>query len=87
MAVKGTKPYPGAFTFADGKKVIVWRATHLGAWPAWPGCIIPTADAGIAVGCGDGCALRLDSIEIDGRIGNAREFPEFSNEDIQLGGP
>ena len=55
-----TRPYPGAFTFLDGEKVVVWRARPV-AWEgeAPAGTVV---DAGPLVACGDG-ALLLEEVE------------------------
>lgn len=65
-----TKPYPGAFTFAGGEKVLVWRAEHAGsAGSLRPGTIRKDAH-GVSVACGDRRLLRLVQIEIGGREGD-----------------
>ncbi|AJE04090.1 formyltransferase [Geobacter pickeringii] len=57
-----THPYPGAFTYLDGKKVIVWSA-----WPAEgsaaPGAIVSAAP--LLVGTGEGL-LELRSLQAEG---------------------
>jgi methionyl-tRNA formyltransferase len=55
-----TRPYPGAFTFLDDEKVVVWRARPVdwaGAAPA--GTVV---GAGPVVACGEG-ALLLEEVE------------------------
>lgn len=55
-----TRPYPGAFTFLGGEKVVVWRARPVewqGEAPA--GTVV---DAGPVVACGEG-ALLLEEVE------------------------
>jgi UDP-4-amino-4-deoxy-L-arabinose formyltransferase/UDP-glucuronic acid dehydrogenase (UDP-4-keto-hexauronic acid decarboxylating) len=65
-----TKPYPGAFTFAGGEKVLVWWAEHAeSAGSLRPGTIRKDAH-GVAVACGDRRLLRLARIEIGGREGD-----------------
>jgi len=81
-----TRPYPGAFTFASGKRVSVWWSAH-GARPnsaAAPGRVERRSD-GVYVTCGDRRALRLVEVEIDGRVGDALEFPELLGNGAQLG--
>jgi methionyl-tRNA formyltransferase len=55
-----TRPYPGAFTFLGGEKVVVWRARPV-AWEgeAAAGTVV---DAGPLVACGEG-ALLLEEVE------------------------
>ena len=58
-----TRPYPGAFTYLDEEKVIVWRARPLEVEaPAIPGTIIDAAAAGTLVACGKGTLL-LEEVE------------------------
>jgi methionyl-tRNA formyltransferase len=84
-----TRPYPGAFTFAAGRKLLVWwsahdtRAQKSGAG-ASPGRIERRSD-GVYVTCGDRRALRLVEVEIDGKVGEALEFPELLGNGAQLG--
>ena len=56
-----THPYPGAFSFLDGKKVIVWSA-----WPVEgsgePGMIVSTSP--LLVGTGDGL-LEITTLQIE----------------------
>lgn len=57
-----THPYPGAFTFRDGKKLIVWQA-----WPVTgngaPGVIVSTRP--LLVGTGDGL-LEIRTLQEEG---------------------
>jgi len=58
-----TRPYPGAFTFLGGEKVIVWAARPvelLGAAPA--GTIVEMRPEGPVVACGEG-GLVLEEIQ------------------------
>lgn len=54
-----TRPYPGAFTFVDGRKIHIWRAAvlHEGQQGITSGLVWREVD-GYVVGCGNG-ALRL----------------------------
>jgi UDP-4-amino-4-deoxy-L-arabinose formyltransferase/UDP-glucuronic acid dehydrogenase (UDP-4-keto-hexauronic acid decarboxylating) len=84
-----TKPYPGAFTFAGEKRVCVWwsahdaRAQRAGA-SATPGQLERRGD-GVYVTCGDRRRLRLVEVEIDGRVGDALQFPELLASGARLG--
>lgn len=57
-----THPYPGAFTFTDGKKVVIWQA-----WPVEgkgePGEVVSTEP--LLVGTGEGL-LEIRSLQEDG---------------------
>jgi UDP-4-amino-4-deoxy-L-arabinose formyltransferase/UDP-glucuronic acid dehydrogenase (UDP-4-keto-hexauronic acid decarboxylating) len=81
-----TKPYPGAFTFAGGTKVLVWTArldtTHAGESVA-PGTI-RVGRAGPVVACGDRRGLRMDRVEVDGVEGPAGAFPAILREGVVL---
>lgn len=66
-----THPYPGAFTFLDNRKVIIWRA-----WPVEgkgePGRVVSTDP--LLVGTGEGL-LEIRSLQIEGdREVSAKEF-------------
>jgi methionyl-tRNA formyltransferase len=60
-----TRPYPGAFSYINGRKVIVWHALQADVDTA-PGLV--TMDSGVFVGCGEG-AVSIGDIEVEG-IGN-----------------
>jgi UDP-4-amino-4-deoxy-L-arabinose formyltransferase/UDP-glucuronic acid dehydrogenase (UDP-4-keto-hexauronic acid decarboxylating) len=86
-----TRPYPGAFTFASGRRINVWRVSHARfavadqePWPPVPGTIIG-AD-GVFVYCGDCALLKLDHVEIDGRVGDGADFPGVLKDGLVLGG-
>ncbi len=66
-----THPYPGAFTFIEGKKLFIWRAEPLAITHAAPGgAVISTNPLLVATDQG---ALRLISVQLNGE-------PEFSAE-------
>ena len=58
-----THPYPGAFTYLDGKKVTIWRA-----WPidgsGEPGRVLSINP--LLVGCGEGL-LEIRSLQVEGK--------------------
>ena len=67
-----SKPYPGAFTYVDGKKVTIWKAAysdvdHFGV----PGQVCRITEEGIWVACADYKALILQDIELEGDTSNA----------------
>lgn len=57
-----THPYPGAFTYLNGRKVVIWQA-----WPVEgsgePGCVVSTEP--LLVGTGEGL-LEIRSIQVEG---------------------
>ncbi len=58
-----TRPYPGAFTYLDDEKVVVWRATPVELeQPAPAGTIVAERAEGPVVACGDG-AVVLEEVE------------------------
>lgn len=81
-----THPYPGAFTVASGKKVMVWWTVRTGATSAsGAGTVVRAAD-GVSVVCGDRRLLKLARVEIDGREGDPLEFADVFRDGTQLGG-
>jgi methionyl-tRNA formyltransferase len=62
-----THPFPGAFTFLDGRRVFVWAARpRPSAAPASPGSVSASADAGTpVVATGEG-ALELLRVQLEG---------------------
>lgn len=65
-----TRPYPGAFTHLDGRKLIVWGARRLDVVPKYvgriPGRVVDIRRGeGVVVLTGDG-ALLLTTIQIEG---------------------
>jgi methionyl-tRNA formyltransferase len=56
-----SRPYPGAFTYLEGEKIVVWRARPVeGSGPA--GVILEERSEGPVVACGEG-ALLLEEVE------------------------
>jgi len=57
-----THPYPGAFTFFEGKKIYIWRAVptegHAGAG-------VPVSEEPLLVGTGSGL-LEIESLQVEG---------------------
>ncbi len=63
-----TRPYPGAYTVLTGTKVTIWTAYNVDyTIPSFPVGSIVHGSNGCLVQCGRG-ALRLDEIEIDGKV-------------------
>ena len=63
-----SRPYPGAYTWLDSRKVVVWRARaggvpHYGA----PGSVVRVSTEGVHVACGDHRPLILESVEVAGQ--------------------
>lgn len=62
-------PYPGAFTFFKGRKLLVWEADYVGESPhtGLPGQIQVLDDSGALVQCGDGKHVWLRTVQVDGQ--------------------
>src|SRR5205823_11460854 len=80
-----TLPYPGAFSWLDGKKWMVWNAALLPGHPEQgvaPGTVIgpvisPVAQAcGQAVACGDGAVVLLELADDEGNVLSGPELAE-----------
>jgi len=63
------RPYPGAFTWCKGHKLIVWRGRPAKLkeipYQAQPGCVLAVEDEGILVATGDG-AIWMTEVEFKG---------------------
>jgi methionyl-tRNA formyltransferase len=62
-----SRPYPGAFTFLAGKKLIIWSA-RLASHPDWialPGQLFTFDGDSPVVRCGDGADLVLSEFELE----------------------
>ena len=58
-----TRPYPGAFTFFEGRKVYIWKVTPLeGDTKAPPGTVVGTSPLVVSAGRG---LLRIDEADAD----------------------
>lgn len=69
-----THPYPGAFTYLDGKKVFIWKALP-GAGAGDKGTIV--SERPLTVGTGDGL-LEVLSLQFDGEEERpADDFPDL----------
>ncbi len=67
-----SEPYPGAFTFLEGKKLVIWRArpekvTYYGT----PGQVARISPDGVTVIAGDNAPLILEAVELEGVKGPA----------------
>ena len=63
-----THPYPGAFTYLDGKKVVIWRP---GRWRGAGSRGGSSRSKPLLVGTGDGL-LEIRSLQVEGEAGNCR---------------
>ncbi|MEM7552768.1 MAG: methionyl-tRNA formyltransferase [Cyanobacteria bacterium P01_A01_bin.84] len=62
-----TKPYPGAFSFYQGKKITIWEADYIGDAPYWglPGQVQSVTDRGVVVQCGDGKHILMKVVQLE----------------------
>jgi methionyl-tRNA formyltransferase len=74
--IRGLQPWPGAFTTFRGKSCQIWGTpAHDGQISASPGSLILGASSDVSVACGNGTALRLEFVQLEGRKRiSAREF-------------
>ena len=65
--VRGLHPWPHAYSYVDGRRIIVWRTVPLGS-PAGgpPGTVVHADEAGLHVATGDGTALALLELQSEG---------------------
>ena len=73
--IRGLQPWPGTFTSFRGKNCAIWgRPADLAPSQQPPGAIALRGD-NVIVACGEGSALRIDSVQLEGRKRiTAREF-------------
>lgn len=74
--VRGLFPWPHAYSFVDGRRIIVWRTTPLtGEVTAPPGTVVQSGADGIHVATGGGQALALLELQAEG--GRALSAADF----------
>lgn len=76
-----TFPYPGAFTFLNEKKIIIWKARYLKEKSGGVGKILEINDQGVKIGTGEGNIL----IQKFDQNGNKENFEQniFSKQDME----
>ncbi|HPD60218.1 MAG TPA: methionyl-tRNA formyltransferase [Thermodesulfobacteriota bacterium] len=63
--IRGMNPWPGAFTYLEGKILKVFQAKHvLQGPPSVPGKVVKTSDEGILIGAGEGHVL-LTEVQLE----------------------
>ncbi len=75
--VRGMQPWPGAFTFVDGQRLVVReaRADATAAAGTAPGGLVKADGDAILLACGDGHCLRVTRVQPEGkRVMTAREW-------------
>ena len=65
--VRGLHPWPHAYSYVDGRRIIVWRTVPLGSPAAAPpGTVVHADTAGLHVATGDGTAVALLELQSEG---------------------
>jgi methionyl-tRNA formyltransferase len=74
--VRGLQPWPNAYTFYKGRRLVIWRAEPVEAHaPSEPGEIISSHADALLVACGGATALQLSEIQPEGKQRmSARDF-------------
>ena len=85
--VRAYEPWPGTFTYWDGKLLKILEATST-AGSASPGQVVGLHDGGIGIGTGDGF-LSVDRLQIEGRRPSdaqdfVRGYPDFVGSELGL---
>lgn len=64
--IRGLQPWPGAFTMFRGQSLHLWRSRLVATkWNLAPGALVQ--DEGVFAGAGDGSALELLELQLEGR--------------------
>jgi len=63
--VRGVTPWPGAYTYLDGKLLKIFRV-RTAAGHGWPGEVLRADRGGIEVAC-DGGSILIDELQLEGR--------------------
>ena len=85
--VRGMRPWPGAFTWFEGKRLKVWAATATTETTSIkPGTVLRSNKEGIFVASGDGTVLCLTNVQLAGKKAtNAGQLSQQFSQSIQLG--
>ncbi|MFS0787081.1 methionyl-tRNA formyltransferase [Shouchella sp. 1P09AA] len=85
--VRGMRPWPGAFTWFEGKRLKVWAATATTeTTSAKPGTVVRSNKEGIFVATGDGTILCLTNVQLAGKKAmDASQLTQQFSQSIQLG--
>lgn len=71
--VRGLTPWPGAYTFLEGKTLKIFRCRTAGGSGA-PGTVLEADRSGLVVACGEG-GLLIDELQLEGKKRlSARDF-------------
>ncbi|MGD9561001.1 MAG: methionyl-tRNA formyltransferase [Pyrinomonadaceae bacterium] len=68
--VRGFIPFPGSFTYLNGRKIGIWAARpRVGEWQSFwvPGEIVSVADRRLIVAAGSGTLLEIEELQFEGK--------------------
>ena len=79
-----TKPYPGAFSYLDGKKITIWKTiVDSRAYHGVPGQLLSRAHDHAIISCGQLTALKILEVTVDNIPKSARDI--FRSVKVRLG--
>ena len=81
-----SKPYPGAFSFYDNKKIIIWKASIFSSNVyGTPGqvCMINKEEESVIVVCGENSGLILKEVEMDSKKIKPANIPVSLNKKFE----
>lgn len=85
--VRGMQPWPVAFTFVDGQRLMVREAaaSEHPAGPVAPGGLVAVDGDAVLLACGDGRTLRVTRVQPEGkRVMSAREWRQGRRNEAPL---
>ncbi len=67
--VRGFQPFPGSYTFINGKRVVIWSAKPAGATerPTEPGEILHLNGGDLMIAAGEETVLAVKEIQFEGK--------------------
>jgi len=65
--VRGFQPFPSSYTYLHGQKFTIWDATTIDGVAMTPGTILAAERDVITIACGDGTALAVHEIQMEGK--------------------
>ena len=74
--VRGFQPFPTAYTFYQGRRLIVWKAAPAANSPGKAGEVLEAQGGHLSISCGESTVLTLVEVQIEGKA--ADEYPRPS---------
>ncbi len=65
--VRGFQPFPSSFTYLNGLKLTIRRAGSRVGYNGEPGVVLVAAGDELVIGCGDGTALLIRELQLEGK--------------------